>query len=156
MKALTLSLLLALCSSVQAQSGKLDVYPTAQLAAQAKALRGKLDPATGTAGKTLEQYPNHLIMLIVREKDGQSELHMKVADVFIVVAGSAQLWSGGKMVDAKETAKDEQRGTGLSDAEHISLKNGDIVHIPAGRPHQVRVPKGGSSTYFVVKVTEPA
>ena len=85
---------------------------------------------------------------------GQSELHAKVADVVFVLDGSAELWTGGKIIGAKETAKDEQRGTGLTGASHVPLTKGTIVHVPAGLPHQVRLPKGGKFTYFVVKVND--
>jgi quercetin dioxygenase-like cupin family protein len=33
------------------------------------------------------------------------------------------------------------------------LSTGDIVHIPAGTPHQLLLDKGKPFTYFVVKVT---
>ncbi len=31
---------------------------------------------------------------------------------------------------------------------------GDVVHIPAGVPHQMLLPQGGTITYFVVKIRE--
>jgi quercetin dioxygenase-like cupin family protein len=35
------------------------------------------------------------------------------------------------------------------------VKKGDILHIPAGTPHQLIISKGGFFTAFVVKVREP-
>jgi mannose-6-phosphate isomerase-like protein (cupin superfamily) len=118
-------------------------------------LRGKVNAATGSSGQTLEKYPNHLTMLILREKDGQSELHQHTADVFIVLDGSAGLLTGGHMTGSKQTDNGEFRGTGLEGGTLATLKKGDIVHIPAGVPHQLRIAPGNTFTYFVVKVTEP-
>ena len=154
MKSLLLMSTLALTATLSALARKVDVYSTADLARMEQTFRGKIDPATGSAGQVLEHYPNHLTMFILRERDGQSELHENLADVFIAVDGHAELWTGGQMQNAKQTEKGEQRGTGLMGAEHVTLKKGDIVHIPAGVPHQLRIAKGDSFTYFVVKANE--
>jgi len=136
----------------RAQSGKIDVYTTEQLSASAAA---KVKPSSkaGDPPGVLEHYPNHYTMLITRHEDGQSELHEHVADVFFVTEGEAQLWTGGKMLNAKVTNPGERRGSGLAGASSVVLKLGDVVHIPANVPHQLRV-ASGRFTYFVVKVQE--
>jgi quercetin dioxygenase-like cupin family protein len=149
-------LVLALLSFAQskAQSHNVDAYSSRQLAIQAQRLREKPGFSTGVSGQTLERYSTHYTMLIVRDKDGESELHRNVADVFFVTAGKATLWTGGTMQNARNTEPGEQRGSGLTNATSISLKTGDIVHIPANVPHQLRIASGDSFTYFVVKVSE--
>jgi mannose-6-phosphate isomerase-like protein (cupin superfamily) len=142
------------CATALAQSPRIDHYTAAELAAREQALHGKVDSATGTAGSTLETYPNHRTMFILREKDGQSELHEKVADVFIATDGTAELWTGGRMLQAKTTEPGEQRGSGLDGATKLLLQKGDIVHIPAGVPHQLRIARGSHFAYFVVKSQE--
>lgn len=59
------------------------------------------------------------------------------------------------MTDSRQTDNGEFRGTGLEGGSQTLLKKGDIVHIPAGVPHQLRIAPGNTFTYFVVKVTEP-
>jgi quercetin dioxygenase-like cupin family protein len=137
-----------------ANAQHVDHYSTEGLKAQGMALRSKLDAATGRYLQVLDKYPNHLSMLILREKDGQAELHEKTADVIFVVEGNAELWTGGEMKDAKQTEEGERRGSGLAGGTATTLRKGDIVHIPANVPHQVRIATGGTVTYFVLKVRE--
>ena len=145
---------MALGSIAGAQTKQVDHYSAAELTQQAQGLRSKPDPATGNPQQTLAKYPNHYTMLILREKSGQSELHEHMADVFVVLDGSAELLTGGRMVGARQTEKGESRGTGVEGGTASTLKKGDIVHIPAGVPHQVRLISGSTMTYFVVKVSE--
>jgi mannose-6-phosphate isomerase-like protein (cupin superfamily) len=148
------SAFLAWSTIAGAQTKKIDHYSAAELNQKVQILRGKVNAATGSSGQTLEKYPNHLTMLILREKDGQSELHQHTADVFIALDGSANLLTGGHMIGSKQTDNGEFRGAGLEGGTLTSLKKGDIVHIPAGVPHQLRIALGNTFTYFVVKVTE--
>jgi mannose-6-phosphate isomerase-like protein (cupin superfamily) len=151
---LTLALLSA--AQIKAQSARVDAYSSEQLANQAQHLRDMPKFSTGNSGETLQRYPYHYTMLIVRNKDGEAELHQNLADVFIVTAGKATLWTGGSMQNSRNTDPGEQRGSGLIRATSISLKTGDIVHIPANVPHQLRISPGASFTYFVVKVSQTA
>jgi quercetin dioxygenase-like cupin family protein len=61
--------------------------------------------------------------------------------------------TGGKVVNPKTIKPGEIRGTSISGGERHTLSTGDIVHIPAGVPHQILLEKGKPFTYFVVKVT---
>ncbi len=148
----SIALLIAVGPTMQAQ--KVDDYPASQLMLDARNLLGKGDPVTGISERKLEQYPNHYTLLIVRTKDGQSELHEHMADVLIVLDGDATLWTGGHMTDAKPTGKGEARGTGVDGGTATTLGKGDIVHIPANVPHQIRLAPKKTITYFVVKVAE--
>ena len=153
--ALTAALAFSPMTVALAQADKVDLYSAEQLTHSTSA--NSAAPATGALVQgILKGYPQHYTMLIVRHEDGQSELHEHTADVFFVVEGKAQLWTGGSMTAAKETEPGEKRGSGLSGASLISIKKGDIVHIPANLPHQLRLPTHGSFTYFVVKVEEPS
>ena len=148
------TLVLLSFAQVRAQSTRVDVYSSEQLASQSQRLRDRPEFSGGVAGRTLEHYPNHYTMLIVRGKDGEAELHQTIADAFFVVGGKATLWTGGTMQNSRNSGPGEQRGSGLTGASSVSLKTGDIVHIPANVPHQLRVAPGDSFTYFVVKVSE--
>jgi len=110
--------------------------------------------ATGAAGETLQRYPNHFTMLSYRTKDGGAEIHQRFADVFYVVRGKATLVTGGAIPDSAEESPGEIRGKAVVGGERAALGAGDIVHIPAGTPHQLLIAPGEELLYFVIKVKE--
>ena len=61
--------------------------------------------------------------------------------------------SGGKLTGSHTEKPGELRGKSISGGEKHSFGPGDVIHIPAGIPHQVLVDKGQPVTYFVIKVT---
>jgi mannose-6-phosphate isomerase-like protein (cupin superfamily) len=114
-------------------------------------LAGKIDKG-GFAWKDLATYKNHLAGISHREKDGLGELHQTQADLLIVEEGEATLIVGGKLIAPKEVKPNEIRGTGIEGGESKKLTVGDVVHIPAGVPHQLKIATGTKFTYFVIKV----
>lgn len=108
------------------------------------------------ATEILARYPNHFLMLTVRNATGQSELHENNADVIIVLEGEGQLITGGTMLGAKQTEPGEQRGSGIAGGSVTSLKKGDIVHVPAKIPHQVVIAPKAHIQYLVVKADQRA
>jgi mannose-6-phosphate isomerase-like protein (cupin superfamily) len=137
-----------------AQTMKSDHWSTAQLLERTKHLRELAAQHDGSASETLEKYPHHYTMLSFRSHDGGGELHENFADMFVVLEGHATLLTGGEVADAKTTAPGEIRGTGVKGGASQELQTGDIVHIPAGTPHQMLVRAGQTITYFVVKTQE--
>jgi mannose-6-phosphate isomerase-like protein (cupin superfamily) len=108
--------------------------------------------ANKTASETLADYGHYRTMLAHREVSGGAESHEKTADLFVVEEGEATLVVGGEIVDRKTTAPGEVRGTDIRGGEQHPLGAGDMVHIPAGVPHQVLLEPGHGITYLVVKV----
>ena len=133
-----------------AAGGEVDILTAKDLQAESQKLSKKGGPF---ASQELKRYGNHYTMLAHREKTGSSEVHEHEADFFVVEDGEATLMTGGKLVNPKTEKPGELRGTSLSGAERHALSTGDIVHIPAGTPHQLLLDKGKPFTYFVVKVT---
>jgi len=103
---------------------------------------------------TLADFGTHNVMLAVRHGNGQAELHEHMADVFVVRAGNATLVTGGEMAGAKTTAPGEQRGSSITGGSRQALAPGDVVHIPAGLPHQLLMKDGDTFSYLVVKAAE--
>ena len=133
-----------------------EVLNMAALAEQGKALLEKARAASnGSAGITLAEYKGHHTMLTARVKSGGAEQHMKFADFLIVVDGEGTELTGGTMVDRKEGADGENRGSELEGATAHVLHKGDVIHIPAGVPHQSIEAPGQSITIYVIKVQEP-
>ena len=124
------------------------------LAGQGKMLLEKARAGNGSAGITLANYHGHYTMLTARIKSGGAELHGKYADFLFVVDGEGTELTGGTIVDRVEKANGEVSGTRLEGATAHVLHKGDVIHIPAGTPHQAIEAPGQSLTIYVVKVEE--
>lgn len=127
-----------------------------QLAQQGKALVEKAKNGNGSTGITLSRYPGHYTMLTARSKSGGAEVHGHFADFLIVVDGEGTELTGGTVVDPRNQPNGEIRGTRLDGATPHVLHKGDIIHIPAGTPHQAIEAPGQTITIFVIKVEQPA
>ncbi len=135
------------------QSMKSDHWSGADLLARAKHLQ-ELAAGKGSASETLEEYPHHHTMLAFRNRTGGAEVHQNFADVFFIVDGHTTLVTGGEVLDPKTTGPGETLGASVRGGSKQALNPGDVVHIPAGMPHQMILEDGATVTYFVVKVEE--
>ena len=151
---LVASTLLTWALGANAQDMKSDHWSTAELLERAKHLQAMAEKGDGSASETLQKYPHHYTMLAFRRSNGGGELHQHFADVFYILDGHATVVTGGHLVDQKTTGPGEIRGKAVEGGARQELKAGDIVHIPAGMPHQMLVTDGGTVTYFVVKAEE--
>jgi mannose-6-phosphate isomerase-like protein (cupin superfamily) len=116
-----------------------------------KELAGKMDDQK-FAFLPLATYDNHLLGISYREGDGAAELHETQADILIVETGDAKLVVGGTMVASKTVKPHEVRGTSIEGGETKQIVPGDIIHIPANVPHQLKIAAGTKFTYLVIKV----
>jgi mannose-6-phosphate isomerase-like protein (cupin superfamily) len=146
--------MLLLSLGANPQDMKSDHWSTAQLLEQAKHLQELASQGDGSASETLEKYPHHYTMLAFRSRSGGGELHQNYADLFYILDGHATLLTGGEIVDPKTTGPGEIRGSSIRAGARRELKAGDVVHIPAGMPHQMLLADGDTVTYFVVKIQE--
>jgi mannose-6-phosphate isomerase-like protein (cupin superfamily) len=110
----------------------------------------------GSSGLTLKKYPGHYTMITARTKSGGAEVHAHFSDFLIVVDGEGSELTGGTVVDPKEGADGETHGLRLEGATSHTLRKGDVIHIPAGTPHQAIEAPGQTITIFVIKVATPA
>lgn len=104
------------------------------------------------ANEQLGNFGNHSVMMVHREGNGEAEVHLAQADIFVVREGEATLVCGGEVVGGKTTAPGEIRGPSIRGGERTRIGPGDIVHIPAKLPHQVLVAPGAKITYAIVKI----
>ena len=146
-----MKLLLLLLLTVSLQAGKVDLYTAGDLQSIGDKLVQK---RSQFAAQDLEQYGNHYTMVAERGQTGSSEVHEHETDIFIVESGEGTIVTGGKIVSPRTTKPGEIRGTSIEGGERRHLGVGDIIHLPAGTPHQVLVEKGKPITYFVIKVKE--
>ena len=140
-----------LCSTAVSETSAV-AYSRQQLLELAKQMREETKNSLTPEASPLEKHLDASTILAYRNKDGKAELHEQAADVFFVLEGAATLVTGGTIANPATTAPGEIRGSAVQQGSRRDLKEGDIAHIPAGVSHQVLVPRGGSFTYFVVKV----
>jgi mannose-6-phosphate isomerase-like protein (cupin superfamily) len=82
-------------------------------------------------------------------------MHGHFADFLIVVDGEGTEMTGGTIVDRKDGPNGEVHGKTLEGATPHVLHKGDIIHIPAGTPHQSIEAPGQTITIYVIKVAVP-
>src|SRR5208283_2224709 len=120
-------------------AGHVDHWTPAILLERAAVLRKLAAYSHGSAGETLEEYPDHCAMLSFRGRDGEAELHENFADLFHVLAGRATLVTGGTIAAARAVGPGEMRGDAIEGGRRQELRAGDLAHVPAGVPHRMLV-----------------
>jgi glc operon protein GlcG len=94
---------------------------------------------------------NYMVHASRREQAGQGEVHTLDADVIYVLDGSATFVTGGALVEPRETAPNEVRGSAIAGGETRTIAKGDVIIVPAGTPHWFKAVQG-PVLYYVVKV----
>jgi len=152
MKSLALLLALSVPSLAQTTTTTTaQVFPSATITTQLSTLLQDAKP-TGSKAITLGDYGPDKLMLSVRTASGGVEVHAHFSDVFVITDGRATLITGGTVVDPTTNANGETHGTSIQNGTSQPLAKGDVVHIPAGIPHQMLLAPGDTLSYFVVKV----
>jgi gluconolactonase len=88
-----------------------------------------------------------------RDAPGMAEVHELDTDVLYVREGSATFVTGGRIVEPREIAPHEIRGSAIADGTTREIGPGDVVAVPHGTPHWFQAVRG-SLLYYVVKVTD--
>jgi mannose-6-phosphate isomerase-like protein (cupin superfamily) len=136
------------------EPGSADHWTPAILLERGRYLREMARVGSGDASETLREYPQHRIMLSFRSRNGEVEIHEKWADVFLILSGSATLVTGGAVQGARSIAAGETRGDSIEGGNPQELRQGDVVHVPAGTPHQFLVSSDKTITSMVFKIQE--
>lgn len=142
-------LLVTSALAIAGQPPRVDIYTARDLHAIGEKLMQK---RSQFASQDLERYGNHYLMVAERGQTGSSELHEHEADIFVVESGNATIITGGKILNPQTQKPGEIRGSSIQSGERHRLGVGDIIHIPAGTPHQLLVDKDQPFVYFVIKV----
>lgn len=129
------------------------VWKASEIQEKGRALSKKLD-ANKVATDVIGTVGNRSFMVAHREGSGQAEFHEKQADIMFISTGQVTMVYGGTVVDGKTTAPGEIRGSAISGGTEVKLGPGDVLHIPAKTPHQMKLAPGTQVTYFVTKVVE--
>ncbi len=131
-------------------------WTPAVLLERAAYLRKLARAGNGSASETIGEFPQHYAMLSFRASSGEVEVHEEWADLFVVLAGAAVLVVGGTVMGARAIAPGETRGDSIEGGMHQNLRAGDVVHVPAGTPHQFLLNSNNTITSLVMKVKETA
>lgn len=140
--------------SKRIEPGNADHWTPAILLERGAYLKKLARAGSGEASETLREYPQHRVMLSFRSRNGEVEIHEKFADLFFVLSGAATLVTGGTVVNARVTAPGETRGDSIEGGNPQELRQGDVVHVPAGTPHQFLVSNERTVTCMVLKIQE--
>jgi mannose-6-phosphate isomerase-like protein (cupin superfamily) len=140
----------------QSSASTVQLWTSNDLSQQARGLLAQAAASNGSADATLTRLPNQYTMLTTRTRSGGAELHNQWCDYLIVLDGEGVELTGGTIVDRRDEADGEVRGTRVEGAQSHSLHKGDIIFIPAGTPHEAIEPPGKSITVVVIKSAAPA
>jgi mannose-6-phosphate isomerase-like protein (cupin superfamily) len=153
MKMISLVMMAAVAVPCYALQGKkVEVFSNKDIASQLSSLAQKAKPS-GSSGATLGDYKSHAIKLSVRTGSGGAEIHAHYDDIFVVTEGQATLVTGGTVLDGKTSADGETAGSKIQNGTSQTIAKGDVVHIPAGTPHQLLL-DGNIFSAIVIKVKE--
>jgi len=139
--------------SLAQSPGKAETFSSAQLRDQFSQLTQRAK-ANGSSGITLGDYGTHALMLSERSTSGGAEIHAHFDDVMLVMDGNATLITGGDVIDGHTRSNGETSGSGIRNGAAQSISAGDLVHIPAGTPHQLLIAPGAKYSALVIKVKE--
>jgi mannose-6-phosphate isomerase-like protein (cupin superfamily) len=153
---IVLSLAFLVASPAFAQTTNPTIHTEADLQQrEAKLLETAKSSPTGLAIGRLEDYGNDYTLLVVRVRTGEAERHQLFADQMVIKAGTITLVTDGTMQGEHSNngpgRPGETLGSGIDGGREIVLHAGDIVHIPAGIPHWIKLTPGTTTTYLVFK-----
>jgi mannose-6-phosphate isomerase-like protein (cupin superfamily) len=156
--ALVVTLSIGMTSAARAQnpsdvplSNKVRIVTATDIAALEDSL-----PAGPSAFRWITRWDGLASMISRRDSSGGNERHEQFADIFVVQRGHARLRYGGTADGERSVSPGEWRGGTIRGGSEAEIKQGDIVVIPAGVPHQVLLPPNERFYYFVFKVAKPA
>jgi mannose-6-phosphate isomerase-like protein (cupin superfamily) len=145
--------ILALGMAYSADAPKFRYWSHSDLENAENKLAAKMDSHKFALG-VLGDEGNHRYLTVHREATGEAEYHGTEGDVMVIQSGEGTLVYGGKMVNARTTAPNEQRGPSIEGGTEQRIAAGDVIAIPAKMPHQVTLAPGKTINYMVVKITE--
>jgi mannose-6-phosphate isomerase-like protein (cupin superfamily) len=82
-------------------------------------------------------------MLEYRPATAPAALHEKDAELMVVLEGTGNIVTGGKIVDEKRVNAANLSGPSITDGNTQAVVKGDMLIVPANTPHQV-IPTGGA------------
>lgn len=105
--------------------------------------------------RTLGMAATYSYQTIIRDKNGEIEIHDDRNDIIVVQEGRAEVQLGGTVVGNRVTAPGEHRGGTATGYRSQTLAPGDLLYIPAGMPHLINLENGTKRFRYLVVKTQP-
>jgi mannose-6-phosphate isomerase-like protein (cupin superfamily) len=102
----------------------------------------------------LSDHEFFFIDTIMRDTSGMVEVHDRWNDYLVIQKGDGAIAYGGKAADLKEVTPGEWRGATNSGAKVVLVHPGDLIVIPAGMAHQMRLNPGRTIRYLAFKARQ--
>lgn len=109
----------------------------------------------GTATMVMKRYPGNYLNLMVRVRTGIGEMHANWSDILVCIDGEADVITGGTLVDRKDQADGESRGSRTEGGTHHPMHKGDIIHILPNTPHWTVLEPGKNFIFWAAKIQSP-
>lgn len=81
--------------------------------------------------------------------------HDKDAELFVVLQGSGNIVTGGKLVDEKRVNAANSSGSSIAGGSSQAVAVGDMLIVPANTPHQVIPGSAGPIVVMTMHVPQP-
>ena len=94
---------------------------------------------------------NYMVHTSRRDKPGLAEIHTLDTDIIYVMEGTATFVTGGTVVDPKETAPNEIRGSRIEAGVTRQLSQGEVIIVPNNTAHWFKQ-VNGEFLYYTIKV----
>ncbi|HZP76817.1 MAG TPA: AraC family ligand binding domain-containing protein [Pseudolabrys sp.] len=107
-----------------------------------KAKKDRKGDAPMTAEPILLLAP-YRAQLEYRPGNAPAALHEKDAELMVVLQGTGNILTGGKLVDEKRVNAANLSAPSIAGGEPHNVVKGDMILIPPNTPHQV-IPSGGA------------
>lgn len=78
-----------------------------------------------------------------RPATSPAAVHEKDAELMVVLEGTGNIVTGGKLVDEKRNNANNLGGSSITGGNSQAVVKGDMLIVPANTPHQV-IPTGGA------------
>ena len=82
-------------------------------------------------------------MLEYRSATAPAAVHETDVELMIVLEGTGNIVTGGKVVDEKRVNDHNLSGPSIADGKSQAVAKGDMIIVPSHTPHQV-IPTGGA------------
>jgi len=155
--ALTSSALTSAAVAQQAAAPAMTVFMNNKdimsLVDKAKADRKGDAPVTAEPILSLAPYR---AQLEYRPGNAPAAVHEKDAELMVVLEGTGNIVTGGKLVDEKRVNAANLTGPSIADGMSHMVVKGDMILVPANTPHQITATGGAPIVLMTMHVPFPA
>jgi mannose-6-phosphate isomerase-like protein (cupin superfamily) len=129
-----------------------DHWSPAILLERAAYLRKLAKYGDGSASETIKESPLYSVELSFRGRTSDTEMHDDYTCFFHVLAGAATLVTGGALAYSRSTSARDARDVSIEVGARQELRQGDVVHVPAGIQFQFLIAGDKSIICLIVKI----